>query len=79
MSVTVDFLEQVAAGDPLQRPCTILGKKGNVQSLSFDKVSPYLGDKVTEEVAVYPKQLAKLLKGGINAFIEEHLLVIAQS
>lgn len=53
MSVTVDFLEQVAAGDPLQRPCTILGKKGNVQSLSFDKVSPYLGDKVTEEVAVY--------------------------
>lgn len=46
----VVFVEKVSPGDPAVRPCTILGKKGNLQSLPFGEVSPYLGDKVTEEV-----------------------------
>lgn len=52
MSTTLEFVAQVGASDPSQRPCTILGKKGNVQPLPFAKVSPYLGDKVTKEVAI---------------------------
>ena len=51
MGVEVEFLEEVPAGDPLQRPCTVLGKKTNLQGLPFSKVSPYLGDRVTEEVS----------------------------
>jgi hypothetical protein len=52
MSVKVEFVEKVSSGDPAVRPCTILGKKNNLQSLPFGEVSPYLGDKVTNEVGV---------------------------
>lgn len=52
MSVKVEFVEKVSAGDPSVRPCTILGKKGNLQPLPFAEVSPYLGNKVTEEVRI---------------------------
>ena len=54
MGVQVEFLEQVCAGDPSQRPCIILGKKTNLQSLPYSSVLEYLGDKVTEEVKTTP-------------------------
>lgn len=53
MGFEVEFKVEVPSGDPSQRPCTILGKKTNLQAVSYDKVSPYFGDKVTEEVYYY--------------------------
>ena len=53
MGVKVEFLEKVPSGDPSERPCTILGKKTNLQSVPFEKVSSYLGSKVTEEVYIF--------------------------
>ena len=50
MGVQIEFKVNVAAGDPSTRPVTILGKKGNLESVPFVQVAPYLGDKVTEEV-----------------------------
>ena len=47
---SVKFLEVVPAGDPLNRPCTILGKKTNLKLVDYDKVQPYFGDKVNKEV-----------------------------
>ena len=49
--VKIEFLSRVRAGDPLERPCTILGSNTNLKCVSFDKVSPYLGDRVTAKVS----------------------------
>lgn len=51
MGVEVEFLIEVPPGDPANRPCTILGKKKNLQCVLYSQVFPYLGDRVTEEVA----------------------------
>ena len=51
MVVKIEFLSRVRAGDPLERPCTILGSNTNLKCVSFDKVSPYLGDRVTAKVS----------------------------
>ena len=49
-AVSLAFVEKVSPGDPKNRPVTILGKKGELESISFSRVSPYLGGKVSEEV-----------------------------
>ena len=52
MVVKIEFQVNVPAGDSAVRPVTILGKKRNLESVSFAQVSPYLGDKVTKEVTL---------------------------
>lgn len=46
----VVFCKSVTPGDPNERPCTILGKPKNLQSVSFAGVAPFLTPRVTEEV-----------------------------
>ena len=50
MSTVVKFLEKVAAGSPHTRPCTVLGKRINLEKVNYDTVAPYFGDKVNKEV-----------------------------
>lgn len=50
MGVQIEFKVAVPPGDPSERPVTFLGKRVNLEAVPYDKVSPYLGDKVTEEV-----------------------------
>ncbi len=50
--VNVQFLINVPAGDPLERPCTIIGKKRNLKTVSFPKLSPYLGERTSSKVSV---------------------------
>ena len=46
----VVFCKSVTPGDPNERPCTILGKPKNLESLPFSAVAPFLAPRVTEEV-----------------------------
>ena len=47
----IRFYTTVPAGDPAERPCTIVGKKSNLSVVSFASVAPYLGNKITEDVS----------------------------
>lgn len=51
MSVQIKFSASVPAGDPESRPVTIVGKKPNLTKVPFADVAPFLGTRVTEEVA----------------------------
>ena len=46
----MQFLPSVPQGDPLERPCTLLGKKANLEAVPFSSVSGYLGSRVSSEV-----------------------------
>ena len=48
----VVFCKSVTPGDPNERPCTILGKPKNLESLPFSAVAPFLAPRVTEEVVI---------------------------
>lgn len=67
MSTTVKFLVNVPSGDPMNRPCTILGKKANLESVGYEKVAPFLGNRVTKEVSWLDSQNAENCAEGIQA------------
>ncbi len=51
----------------MNRPCTILGKKANLESVGYEKVAPFLGNRVTKEVSWLDSQNAENCAEGIQA------------
>ena len=68
MSVKVEFLADIFPGDPSERPCTILGKKTNLISVTYAKVLPYFGDKVAEKVCGCVVVVALMINNYIATF-----------
>jgi hypothetical protein len=50
MGVAVKFAAGASAGDPMERPVTIIGQVKNLQKINFDAVRAKLEPRVTEEV-----------------------------
>ena len=51
--MVIKFCTSVPEGDPENRPCTIVGKRPNLDKLPFTDVAPFLGNRVSEEVRKY--------------------------
>ena len=50
--MVIKFCTSVPGGDPESRPCTIVGKRPNLDKVPFTDVAPFLGNRVSEEVRV---------------------------
>ncbi len=50
--MVIKFCTSVPGGDPESRPCTIVGKRPNLNKVPFTDVEPFFGNRVSDKVRI---------------------------